>query len=135
MATDLYGCGCLWNEMANAAGGNVKGFTLASECAVHKAQKEAAAVAATIAAPYEKFDPNVFLTGMYAAFQPITDYAGILAFYAPLSDFAKAKNFWDIKGLLDGLVAGEVITEDMYDDINDLFKAQNLDLDNLIERP
>jgi len=46
MAIDLYGDGCLWEELENDAGGEVKGYRLVYETDAARIQREAEQLAA-----------------------------------------------------------------------------------------
>lgn len=57
--------------------------------------------------------------------------ASLAPFWGVLSDMITFRNFEGIKAYADGLLSAGILKVEQYDAINEIFKSQNLDLDNL----
>lgn len=76
-----------------------------------------------------QFNENKCKQDFYQVFsQSISTLA---PYWGALSDMISFKNFEGIKAFADGLLSTGVLTSNQYDSINQIFKSQNIDLDNL----
>ena len=85
----------------------------------------------TISTPIISFNVDNFLFGLMEAFTPLTDYANILVFYPMIADFARAKNFEGMKIFVQGLMSYSIMTQNQFNNLNNVLQLQGIDLNNL----
>jgi hypothetical protein len=64
-------------------------------------------------------------------YQTLVVNRSLAPFWGVLSDMITFRNFEGIKAYADGLLSAGILKVEQYDAINEIFKSQNLDLDNL----